>query len=91
MLIDIKTHEQQMSLGAGPLHVGRARKRSLEEEDGIHGIPATGHHQKGTVTLKQPAVEYLPPRDSSGRVREKLKYCKKCKKWPFKQARKCKS
>ena len=59
MLIDIKTHQQQMSLGAAPLHVGKARKRFLEEEDGIHGIPVTGHHQKGTITLKQP-VEYLP-------------------------------
>ena len=69
MLIDIKTHRQHMSLGAGPLHIGRAWKRSPEEEDGTHGIPATHHHQKGTVTLRQP-VEYSPTRDSSGRVRK---------------------
>ena len=30
-----------------------------------------------------------PTRDSSGGVREKLKYCKKCQKWLLKQARKC--
>ena len=36
---------------------------------GIHGIPERGHHQKVIVTLKQP-VEYLPTRDSSGRVRD---------------------
>jgi len=88
MLIEIKTHQQQMSLGAGPLHVGRSRKTSFEEEGGIHGIPVTGHHQNGTVTPKQP-VEHLPTRDSSGRVREKLKYGKKCQKWLLKQARKC--
>ena len=65
-----------MSVGAGALQVGRARKRSLEKEEGIHGIPASSYHQKGTVTLKKP-VEYLPTRDSSGRVREKLKCCKR--------------
>ena len=42
----------------------------------------------GTIIPKQP-VKHLPTRDSSGRVREKLKYCKKCQKWLLKQARKC--
>ena len=42
----------------------------------------------GTIIPKQP-VEHLPTRDSSGIVREKLKYYKKCQKWLLKQARKC--
>lgn len=40
-------------------------------------------------TLKQ-LVEYLPTRDSSGRVREKLKHYQKCQTWLFKQERKSK-
>ena len=34
-----------MSVGAGALQVGRPTKRSLEEEEGIHVSPASGHHQ----------------------------------------------
>lgn len=37
---------QLISLGASPLHLGKARKTSLEEEGGIHGIPVTGQHPK---------------------------------------------
>ena len=58
MLIIIKTYQQLISLGTGALQFGRGRKRSLEEAEDIHGNCGTGHHQKGTITLKQP-VEKL--------------------------------
>lgn len=84
-----------MSVGAGILQVGRAKKRSpvRTEEEGIHVSPASawpppkGHCH--TVTLKQP-LEYLSTRDSSGRVREKLKCCKKLKpKMAVQASKKC--
>ena len=40
-----------MSVGAGVLQVGRATKRSLEEEERIHVSPASGQHKKGIATL----------------------------------------
>ena len=49
MQIIFRTYQQQMSLRAGLLQFGRARKRSLEERE---GISVTGHHQKDIVTLK---------------------------------------
>ena len=78
MLTVIKTHQQQMSMGASALPVGRTKKRSHQEGKHIHDIPVSSQHQKGTITKKQP-VEYLSTRDLPRRVREKLKYCKKCK------------
>ena len=47
-----------MSLEAGALQVGGARKRSDHGEGGNHGNPASGNHEKGNVTLKQ-SVKYL--------------------------------
>ena len=69
-----------MNVRAGVLQVDRATKRSHEEEEGIHvSLASAWPLPKGrchTVTLKQ-TVEYLSTRDSSGRVKERLKYCKK--------------
>lgn len=72
MLIIIKTYQQHMGLEAGVLQLGGARKRSLEGEEGIRGIPASSHQQKHTVTPKKP-LEYLPTIDLPEKVREKLK------------------
>ena len=47
-----------MSLEAGALQVGGARKRSDHGEGGNHGNPASRNHEKGNVTLKQ-SVKYL--------------------------------
>jgi len=48
VLIIIKTYQQHMGLEAGALQLGRARKRSLEVEEGIHGNsceqPSTKRH-----------------------------------------------
>ena len=61
-----------MGLEAGALQLGGARERSLEVEESIHGIPASSHQQKCTVTPKKP-VEYLPTIDLPEKAREKLK------------------
>ena len=54
----LKTNQQQMSLEAGALQVGGARKRSVHGEGGNHGNPVSGNHENGNVTLKQ-SVKYL--------------------------------
>ena len=44
LIIIIQPYQQQMSVGADVLQVGRATKRSLEEER-IQVSPASAHHQ----------------------------------------------
>ena len=41
-----------MSLGACALKVGRAKKRSVEEEEGILATMQAANSEKGTITLK---------------------------------------
>lgn len=74
MLIIIKTYQQHVGLEAGALQLGGARKRSLEVEEDMHGIPTetSNHRQKCTVTSKKP-VKYLPTIDLPEKVREKLR------------------
>ena len=74
MLIDITTHQlESWSLtcwkSQGDIYLLRRKVASIAFLR-LATIP------NGTITPKQP-VEHL----STRRVREKLKYCKKCQKW----------
>ena len=79
MLIIIKTYQQHVGLEAGALQLGGARKRSLEVEEDMHGIPTetSNHRQKCTVTSKKP-VKYLPTIDRKSEGKATVN--KKCKK-----------